>query len=118
MTWATFDVNTALERDLLLRSLPLIPTQSDGSSSATIDFAADTANVAISVVDTVGATPSECVDLLAIRPLLVGAAWKILDLLFETALEERPLFSQTLHVGGRYLQDCPRPSGARTASGD
>lgn len=38
------------------------------------------------VHETIGATPSGCVDLLQIRPLLVGAAWKVIDLLFEEAL--------------------------------
>lgn len=88
MSWTEFEHDSALERDLLQRALPLIPTESDGSSRATIDLAENTAQVAISVGETLGPTPMGCVELLRLRPLLVGAAWKVLDLLLETALDE------------------------------
>lgn len=88
MSWTEFGTESALERDSLQRALPLVPTTSDSSSRATIDLAANTAQVAISVGETLGATPTSCVELLRLRPLLVGAAWKVLDLLLETALDE------------------------------
>ncbi len=86
MSWSDFDAASALERDVLQRALPLVPTASDGSARVVIDVAADRADVAIGVTDVLGATPSSCIELLAIRPLLVGAAWKTLDLLLEEAL--------------------------------
>ena len=52
-----------------------------------MDLGAGTATVHVAVVDVVGATPTSCVDLLQIRPLPAGAAWKVLDLLIESALE-------------------------------
>jgi hypothetical protein len=88
MTWSDFDADSALERDMLRRALALVPTTGDGSSRATIDLAADSAEVAIAVGDTLGPTPSRCIELLRIRPLLLGAAWKVLDLLLETALDQ------------------------------
>lgn len=39
MSWADFDVDSALERDLLVRALPLVPTTSDGSLTAVVDMA-------------------------------------------------------------------------------
>ncbi|MGH3772386.1 MAG: hypothetical protein ACRDRW_13500 [Pseudonocardiaceae bacterium] len=87
MAWADFDADTALERDVLRRALPLAETVSTGSSRATVDLAANSAATAVAVHDTVGLTPSGCVDLLQIRPLLTGTAWKVLDLLLETALD-------------------------------
>jgi hypothetical protein len=47
---------------------------------------AKTVSVQFSSTGTPGSSPSECVELLGIRPLLVGTAWKVLDLLLETAL--------------------------------
>jgi hypothetical protein len=35
--------------------------------------------------EVIGATPSGCIRLLEIRPLLFGTAWKVLDLLLEAA---------------------------------
>lgn len=95
MPWTDFALDSALERDLLQRALPLVPTASDGSSRATIDLAANTADIAISVSDTLGPTPIGCIELLRIRPLLVGAAWKVLDLLLETALSEAGMQGDT-----------------------
>lgn len=88
MSWIDFELSSALERDLLQRALPLLPTMSDGSSRAIIDLAADSADVAMSVIETLGPTPAGCIELLHLRPLLVGAAWKVVDLLPETALDE------------------------------
>lgn len=88
MTWVEFDLDSALERDLMKRALPLVPTASDGGSRVTIDLAANTAHVAMTLQETLGPTATGCVELLGIRPLLVDAAWKVLDLLFETALDQ------------------------------
>jgi len=90
MSWIDFKFSSALERDLLQRALPLLPIVSD-SSRAIIDLAADSAGIAISVSDTVGPTPAGCIELLGLRPLLVGAAWKVVDLLLEAALDEAGL---------------------------
>ncbi|HEX9682437.1 MAG TPA: hypothetical protein VGA13_05105 [Acidimicrobiales bacterium] len=86
MSWADFDTDSALERDLIERALSLVPVVSDGSSSVTIDMTANTAQVAVTFGETLGPSPSGCVRLLGIRPLLVGAAWKVIDLLLEEAL--------------------------------
>jgi hypothetical protein len=89
VAWPDFDVDSALERDVLRRALPLVPTVSDGTRRIAVDQTTDTVGAAITlgVAGVVGPTPSGCVDLLAIRPLLVGAAWKVIDLLLDTALE-------------------------------
>ena len=88
MSWADFDTDSALERDLLVRALPLVPTRSDGLTNAVVDLATNNVVVAVHASDTLGATPDKCIELLRIRPLLVGAAWKVIDLLLETALGE------------------------------
>jgi hypothetical protein len=87
MTWQDFDEETALERDTLQRSLPLVPLSSSGDADAVIDMATGHAHVGLRVSETLGATPSGCVELLGIRPLLVSAAWKVIDLLLEAAYE-------------------------------
>ena len=48
-------------------------------------------DVALNLGDTIGPTPTGCIELLQVRPLLVGTAWKVLDLLLETALDLVPL---------------------------
>src|SRR5664280_965922 len=70
---------------MLLRALPLVPTESSGGSRVKVDREAASTQVAVAMLDASGATPSSCVDLLRIRPLLVGAAWKVLGLLLEEA---------------------------------
>lgn len=99
MTWADFDADTTLERDVLRRALPLAETVSTGRSRATVDLVTNAVAIAVGVQDTVGPTPSGCVDLLQIRPLLTGTAWKVLDMLFETALD---LARQTPDRGRRW----------------
>jgi hypothetical protein len=86
MAWTDFDDATALERDVLGRALPLAATTSS-RSAALVDLAANRADISIEITETIGPNPAGCVDLLGIRPLLVGAAWKVLDLLLELALE-------------------------------
>ena len=73
---------------MLQRALPLVPTSGGEEASARVDLASDTVSVFVTARDTFGATPTSCIELLQIRPLLVGAAWKVLDVLIETALDE------------------------------
>jgi hypothetical protein len=87
MTWSDFDTNTALERDVLIRAVPLIPTENDGSIRYTVDLAADSVGIEVAVGGVLGATPGSCVEMLGLRPLLTGTAWKVLDLLVEAAIE-------------------------------
>lgn len=99
MTWQEFDEETALERDTLHRSLPLVPLASRGDADAVIDMATGHAQVELHVNETLGPTPGGCVELLGIRPLLVSAAWKVIDLLLETAYE---LAGQPPDLGQRW----------------
>lgn len=87
MTWPQFELDTALERDVLERALPLPGLIADGrTATAVLDPAMNQAQIGIHVVETLGATASGCIEILAIRPLLMGAAWKVLDLMLEAAL--------------------------------
>ena len=72
---------------MLRRALPLAETVSTGNAHATVDLAANRVAIGVFLSETAGATPASCVDLLGIRPLLTGAAWKVLDLLLEAALD-------------------------------
>lgn len=87
MVWSDFDTDSALERDLLHRALPLMPTASNGSRRITVDQTKGSVSVAIVLGDMFAATPDKCIEMLGIRPLLVGAGWKVIDLLLETALD-------------------------------
>jgi len=88
VTWSSFDLDSALERDVLLRALPLIPIAADGSIRHTVDLTGDSSGVAVKVSGVLGPTSKKCVEMLALRPLLTGAAWKVLDLLVEAALDQ------------------------------
>jgi hypothetical protein len=88
MAWADFELETSLERDLLNRALPLT---SGDAGTVRIDLAADTAQIAMTFSESLGSTPGGCVKLLRIRPLMFGAAWKVLDLLLEEAFEQAGL---------------------------
>lgn len=71
---------------MLLRALPLMrTTSSDAWRMRIAPSRPDPVEAYISVHETIGATPDSCVELLGIRPLLFGAAWKVLDLLLEEA---------------------------------
>lgn len=84
MPWTDFVTDIALERDTLLRAMPLMPATATGDSRGTLDVAADRAHAFVSAHDA-SMTPEGCVALLRIRPLLFGIAWKILDLFHEEA---------------------------------
>lgn len=88
MSWADFDVASALERDVLSRALPILPP-SGTYARATYDTTVKGTQIALGVTDSVGLTPEGCIEQLALRPLFVGAAWKVLDLLYEEALRQR-----------------------------
>ena len=90
MTWSDFQDATALERDVLRRALPTVPSSGQTHARATYD-ATKTTQISIGVTETVGFAPETCVERLALRPLLVGAAWKVLDLLLEHALAHASL---------------------------
>ena len=85
MSWTDFEEKSALERDMLERAVAIVPTVSDGRAGSTIYQGSDRRDVNFFVSNTSGPTPAACVDLLAIRPLLFGTAWKVLDLLLEEA---------------------------------
>lgn len=87
MAWTDFETATALERDVLRRALPAVPSSGQSHARATLE-PGQPVQAAIGVTETIGATPEACVERLALRPLLVGAAWKVLDLLLEEALDQ------------------------------
>jgi hypothetical protein len=92
MIWADFDIDTALERDVLQRCLSLAQKTSDGTTWAVIDMQAGSVNGGGFVAFVVGhAAPSDCIELLQIRPLLFGTAWEVLDIMLEAALAEGAL---------------------------
>jgi len=87
VTWLDFKTKSALERDVLSRALPAMASDGHRYSRATYD-PRSSMHVSIGVGETLGFTPEGCVDRLALRPLLVGTAWKVLDLLLEEALAQ------------------------------
>jgi len=91
VSWSDFDLASALERDVLRRALPLIPSSGQKSARATLDLATGVIHAVVGVQDTLGASPEGCIELLQLRPLLTGAAWKVLDFVLEEALEQSGL---------------------------
>lgn len=88
MPWSDFDEQSAVERDIVARALPLVPLETDGSGTARWLLATDQITAGVRIGDIVGSNPVDCVKLLGLRPLLMGAAWKVLDLLVEEVLEQ------------------------------
>ena len=88
MSWQDFADDTALERTLLEQALPLVATESTGAWRAEVDMTRLdlTVSAQLGFAETIGPTPEGCVELLQIRPLLLGTAWKVLDLLLEQGL--------------------------------
>jgi len=80
-----FADDTAFERYVLQQAVPIVARDA-GSTSAVYDVAADQISWNVVLHETVGMTLDEAVDRLGIRPLCLGAAWKITDLLVEQAL--------------------------------
>jgi hypothetical protein len=86
-----FAEESAFERYVIDRAAPLMPLL-DGTSRVELNVAADGSvspgtHMFINVHETLGSS-SRGVTLNDVRPLLFGAAWKILDLLTELALEQ------------------------------
>jgi hypothetical protein len=89
MSWQDFEVNSALQRDTLERAMPLVQTSTTDNWTDLINMADKTDPGYLTIVpDSIveGATPESCVELLALRPLLFGTAWTVLDFLLEEAL--------------------------------
>ena len=85
MTWATFDDDTALEREVLRRGLPLIPTVSSGTR-ITVDQKSGQITIVAVGEGRNKFKPEQCVAALGLRPLFFGIAWKVLDFEVESAL--------------------------------
>jgi hypothetical protein len=111
-TWGSvreaFTESTALELDLLGRALPLSPLAATGNVRIRVDeghvhigVAAQPVRVHVSlgVADNIGASPEGCVELLGIRPLLFGTAWKVLDLFMDALMADNQVPTNGL---GRY----------------
>jgi hypothetical protein len=89
VSWQDFEVKSALQRDTLERAMPLVQTSTTDDWTDLINMAdpADPGYLTIVPASiTSGATPESCVELLALRPLLFGTAWTVLDFLLEEAL--------------------------------
>ena len=89
VSWQDFAAKSALQRDTLERAMSLVATSTDDDWTDLINMAdpddpGDLTIVPDSIV--AGATPESCVELLALRPLLFGTAWTVLDFLLEEAL--------------------------------
>jgi hypothetical protein len=100
-TWSSireaFTESTALELDLLGRALPLSPLAATGDVRIRVDgghthigvaAAPLRVHVSLALADRVGATAEGCVELLGIRPLLFGTAWKVLDLFMDAVMAD------------------------------
>jgi hypothetical protein len=90
---AEFEDDTAFERYVLDRATPLLP-QSQAMSvielgqgnSTSVAVTPEPIAVHVQVFDSTGSGPDQ-LSLADVRPLLFGAAWKVLDLLTEFGLE-------------------------------
>jgi hypothetical protein len=112
MTWQDLDEATSLERELLRRALPLAPTVGRRSSSSILDQATGAVDYALTFEDSLGPDSAAWVERLGIRPLLVGAAWKVLDLLFEETLR---LGGEPPNGSGRWTIEAKRQLAQRFA---
>lgn len=86
--WSTeFAERVALERNMLMRAMPLIPSEGSGIKLTVRQPGGDTGvHIQVRTVDSLGATPRSCIELLGIRSLLFGAAWKVLDTAMDIVL--------------------------------
>jgi hypothetical protein len=82
-----FETDIEFERYVLDRAMPLV--EQTGPTSITgiiyLDDRPSTRNIELRGVS-LGLSTAQVVDNLALRPLMFGAAWKILDILIEHAL--------------------------------
>lgn len=90
-----FAEDTAFERYILDHATPLLPTSGStsvidlgdaGSTSISVTPQTATATVSVGATDSTGSAGDQ-LNIDHIRPLLFGAAWKVLDLLVELELE-------------------------------
>lgn len=89
VSWQDFEGSSALQRDTLERAIPLVQTSTTGNWTALINMADPTDPGYLTIVpDSIveAATPESCVELLALRALLFGTAWTVLDFMLEEAL--------------------------------
>jgi hypothetical protein len=117
-TITELDDDTAFERVVLDRAFPLMPSSDGAASIIELGTAGAVgvsvtpqnahATVSISTTDHLGQSPD--VQIGAIRPLIFGAAWKVLDLLIELALEQA---SVPHAYGNRYTIEA-KPASPRT----
>ncbi|MGF0173225.1 hypothetical protein ACQF36_22800 [Streptomyces sp. Marseille-Q5077] len=84
-----FEDDTGFERLILDRVTPLLP-QSEASSVLDLDANSlrATPTVAMASSDSTSGLPGADLKFDDVRPLFVGAAWKVLDLLIEFGLEQ------------------------------
>jgi hypothetical protein len=81
-----FEAEIAFERYVLERAVPLIEATGPSSTSATIYLDGRPTNIEVGLMTaTIGRSLAQAIAELNLRPLLFGAAWKILDVLFEKA---------------------------------
>jgi hypothetical protein len=59
MTWSNFVTDIELERDTLLRAMPLVPPTASGGARGTLDVAADQSSAVVSAHDA-SVTPERC----------------------------------------------------------
>jgi hypothetical protein len=94
--------------DLLGRALPLSSLTATGDVRIRVDpghvhigvaAAPLQVHVSIGLADSMGASPEGCVELLGIRPLLFGTAWKVLDLFMDSLMAANQVPTNRL---GRY----------------
>ena len=79
-----FDDASAFERFALATVFPLVGAT---SGSASLDLRSSPGNITVELTSVIGGRDSACRDLINdLRPLLFGAAWKVLDLILELAL--------------------------------
>jgi hypothetical protein len=116
MAWSDFDEQSAVERDIIARALPLVPLETDGSGTARWLLSTDQITAGVRISEIHGTNAVDCIKLLGLRPLLMGAAWKVLDLLIEEVLEQAGRTPE----GGRHwrieektteIQKAPRAPG-------
>lgn len=116
MTFEGFDQDTAVERDVLRRALPLVPTSGTGRNRSVLNQATATAHHFMTASSSFGgANVGRCVEMLGIRPLLVAAAWKVLDLLLEAAFEHAGTVTASAKVSIAAKEGLARQHAGRPA---
>jgi hypothetical protein len=81
---AAFEAQIAFERYVIERAVPLVEAGQTRRDTLYLDGRPTI--VEIGITTTLGLSLPQAVDELNLRPLMFGAAWKILDVLFEQAM--------------------------------